>query len=117
MLLLLVAVFAICACSALDSEASAFCDLMKFKPECNSTVCTGESVEAIDKNVCGLITDESGHIIMASASNAVQIQEDNDKLDLNSVSQLIYLKSLYLYGSGISQLPDDIGNLKNLEKL
>ena len=30
------------SCSALVSESDAFCALMKFKPECNGTACSGD---------------------------------------------------------------------------
>ena len=112
------ALFLALASAALDLEASAFCSLVEFKQACNSTMCTGESVEAIDKNACGLAVDDSGHIIMASASNAAKEGDDDGvRPDLSNISQLVYLKSLYLYSSGVSRLPKGIGSLAHLESL
>lgn len=106
-----------CARSTLVSESDAFCSLVEFKPECNETTCSKvEDPVNIDKDACGLITDESGHITMASASNAKRYQEDGIKLP-DSVHSLEYLKSLYLYNSGLSALPDNIRGLGSLEKL
>ena len=111
------ALFLALASAALDLEASAFCSLVEFKQACNSTMCTGESVESINKSAYGLTVDDSGHIVMASASNAAREGDDGVRPDLSGVSNLSHLKSLYLYSSGVSQLPKDIGSLARLESL